>query len=192
VTVDGKALNYTATVAQMPLKDPAGETEAHIFYMAYTLDGVTDPARRPLTFCFNGGPGSASMWVHMGGMGPRSPKLLPNGGMPPPPYELKDNPDTWLDLTDLVFIDPVGTGYSRAKNVDVARRMNGVQGDIQSVGEFMRMYLVRNLTAVHRRRKLWHVPRGGPGRLPDRPWDRFQRTGADRDHSQPGDHLEPQ
>ena len=84
VSVDGKALNYTATVAQMPLKDPAGETEAHIFYMAYTLDGVADPARRPLTFCFNGGPGSASLWVHMGGMGPRSPKLLPNGGMPPP------------------------------------------------------------------------------------------------------------
>ena len=144
VTVGGKTLNYTVTVAQMPLKDPAGETEAHIFYMAYTLDGVADAARRPLTFCFNGGPGSASMWVHMGGMGPRSPKLLPNGGMPPPPYEVKDNQDTWLDQTDLVFIDPVGTGYSRAKNVEVARRMNGVQGDIQSVGEFMRMYLVRN------------------------------------------------
>jgi len=144
VTVDGKALNYTATVAQMPLKNPAGETEAHIFYMAYTLDDVTDPARRPLTFCFNGGPGSASLWVHMGGMGPRSPMLLANGGMPPPPYQMKDNQDTWLDQTDLVFIDPVGTGYSRAKNVEVARRMNGVQGDIQSVGEFMRMYLVRN------------------------------------------------
>jgi len=144
VTVDGKTLNYTATVAQMPLKDSAGETEAHIFYMAYTLDGVTDPARRPLTFCFNGGPGSASIWVHMGGMGPRSPKLLPDGGMPPPPYQMKDNQDTWLDQTDLVFIDPVGTGYSRAKTIEVARRMNSVMGDIQSVGEFMRMYLVRN------------------------------------------------
>ncbi len=84
------------------------------------------------------------MWVHMGGMGPRSPKLMPNGGMPPPPYQMKDNQDTWLDQTDLVFIDPVGTGYSRAKTLDVARRMNGVQGDIQSVGEFMRMYIVRN------------------------------------------------
>jgi len=143
-TVGGQSLSYTATVAQMPLKDAAGDTEAHIFYMAYTLDGVTDAARRPLTFCFNGGPGSASMWVHMGGMGPRSPKLMPDGGMPPPPYEMKDNQDTWLDKTDLVFIDPVGTGYSRAKNVEVARRMNGVQGDIQSVGEFIRMYIVRN------------------------------------------------
>ena len=144
ITVDGKTLHYTATVAQMPLKDPSGETEAHIFYVAYTLDDVPDAARRPLTFCFNGGPGAASMWVHMGGMGPRSPKLLPTGGMPPPPYQLKDNPDTWLDKTDLVFIDPVGTGYSRAKTIEVARRMNGVQGDIQSVGEFMRLYITRN------------------------------------------------
>jgi carboxypeptidase C (cathepsin A) len=144
VSVQGKTINYTATVAQMPLKNASGETEAHIFYMAYTLDGAADSAKRPLTFCFNGGPGSASMWVHMGGMGPRSPKLEPNGSMPPPPYQMKDNQDTWLDQTDLVFIDPVGTGYSRAKTIEVARRMNSVQGDIQSVGEFIRMYIDRN------------------------------------------------
>ena len=134
ITVQGKTINYTATVAQMPLKNSSGETEAHIFYMAYTLDGLADSTKRPVTFCFNGGPGSASMWVHMGGMGPRSPKLEANGSMPPPPYQMKDNQDTWLDQTDLVFIDPVGTGYSRAKSIEVARRMNGVQGDIQSVG----------------------------------------------------------
>jgi carboxypeptidase C (cathepsin A) len=144
ITVDGKAINYTATVAQMPLKDASGETEAHIFYMAYTQDGVTDGAKRPLTFCFNGGPGSASMWVHMGGMGPRSPKLMSDGSMAPPPYQIIDNQHTWLDQTDLVFIDPVGTGYSRAKTIEIARRMNGVQGDIQSVGEFIRMYVTRN------------------------------------------------
>ncbi|HYL75859.1 MAG TPA: peptidase S10 [Bryobacteraceae bacterium] len=144
INVGGKTINYTATAAQMPLKNASGETEAHIFYMAYTQDGVTDLSKRPLTFSFNGGPGSASMWVHMGGFGPRSPKLLPNGAMPPPPYQMKDNQDTWLDQTDLVFIDPVGTGYSRAKTIEVARRMNGVQGDIQSVGEFMRMYVTRN------------------------------------------------
>ncbi len=143
ITVRGRTMNYTATVAQMPLKDPAGETEAHIFYMAYTLDGAGD-TKRPLTFCFNGGPGSASLWVHMGGMGPRSPRLLPDGGMPPPPYQLKDNQDTWLDMTDLVFIDPVGTGYSRAKTIEIARRMNSVNGDIQSVGEFMRLYVDHN------------------------------------------------
>jgi carboxypeptidase C (cathepsin A) len=142
VQVGGKTLNYTATVAQMPLKDAAGDTEAHIFYTAYTLDSPAK--RRPLTFAFNGGPGSASIWVHMGAMGPRMPKLLPNGSMPPPPYEIVDNPYTWLDVTDLVFIDPVGTGYSRAKSAEVARRMNGVQGDLQSVGEFIRMYVTRN------------------------------------------------
>jgi carboxypeptidase C (cathepsin A) len=144
IQVDGKTLNYTATAGQMPLKDSAGETEAHIFYVAYTLDGVKDAGKRPLAFCFNGGPGAASLWVHMGAMGPRSPKLLPNGAMPPPPYEVRDNPYTWLDRADLVFIDPVGTGYSRAKTVEVARRMNGVQGDLQSVGEFIRMYVTRN------------------------------------------------
>ncbi len=143
INVGGKTINYTATVAQMPLKNASGETEAHIFYMAYTLDGA-NAAKRPLTFSFNGGPGSASMWVHMGGMGPRSPKLMPNGGMPPPPYQMKDNQDTWLDQTDLVFIDPVGTGYSRAKTIEAARRFNSVSGDIQSIGEFMRMYITRN------------------------------------------------
>jgi carboxypeptidase C (cathepsin A) len=144
IQVNGKALNYIATVAQMPLKSASGETEAHIFYTAYTLDGVNDPGARPLTFAYNGGPGAASLWVHMGALGPRSPVLLHDGSMPPPPYHLKDNPYTWLDQTDLVFIDPVGTGYSRAKTVEVARRMNSVQGDLQSVGEFIRMYLVRN------------------------------------------------
>jgi carboxypeptidase C (cathepsin A) len=144
IRVSGKTLSYTATVAQMPLKDWSGETEAHIFYMAYTLDGVSDPSTRPLTFAFNGGPGSASIWVHMGAMGPRKAKLLDNGGMPPPPYRIVDNENTWLDQTDLVFIDPVGTGYSRARTQEVAQRMNGVQGDLQSVGEFIRMYATRN------------------------------------------------
>ena len=144
IQVNGKTLTYTATAAQMPLKDASGETEAHIFYVAYTQDGVKEAGKRPLAFCFNGGPGSASVWVHMGAMGPRSPRLMPNGSMPPPPYQLRDNPNTWLDQADLVFIDPVGTGYSRAKTVEIARRMNGVQGDLQSVGEFIRMYVTRN------------------------------------------------
>ena len=144
VQASGKTLSYTATVAQMRLKTASGDTEAHIFYVAYTLDGSGDLGKRPLTFCFNGGPGSASVWLHMGAMGPRSPKLLPDGNMPPPPYQMIDNQNTWLDTTDLVFIDPVGTGYSRAKTAEVAQRMNGVQGDLQSVGEFIRMYLVRS------------------------------------------------
>jgi carboxypeptidase C (cathepsin A) len=143
ITVAGQTLQYTATVAQMPIKNSKDETEAHIFFMAYTLDGA-DPAKRPVTFAFNGGPGSASIWVHMGAMGPRSPKLLPNGDMPRPPFELIDNEFTWLGTTDLVFIDPVGTGYSRAKTPEIAHRMNGVSGDLESVGEFIRMYITRN------------------------------------------------
>jgi carboxypeptidase C (cathepsin A) len=143
ITVAGRTLEYTATVAQMPIKNSKGDTEAHIFYMAYTLDGA-DRAKRPVTFAFNGGPGSASIWVHMGAMGPRSPKLLPNGDMPRPPFELIDNEFTWLDTTDLVFIDPVGTGYSRAKTPEIAHHMNSVNGDLESVGEFIRMYITRN------------------------------------------------
>ncbi len=142
IDVDGKTLEYTVTIAQMPIKDNSGETEAHICFFAYTLDHA-EPTKRPLTFAFNGGPGSASIWVHMGAMGPRKVVLTDKGDMPQPPFGLMDNPNTWLDQTDLVFIDPVGTGYSRAKTTEVARRMNGVRGDIQSVGEFVRMYLTR-------------------------------------------------
>jgi carboxypeptidase C (cathepsin A) len=141
--VEGQAIQYTATAAQMPLKTVAGETEAHMFYVAYTQDGA-DPAKRPLTFCFNGGPGSASLWVHMGGMGPRSPRLMPDGNMAPPPYQIRDNPNTWLDRTDLVFVDAPGTGYSRPKTEEVAHRMEGVQGDLKAFGDFVSLYLQRN------------------------------------------------
>ena len=143
ISVAGKALSYTATVAQMPINAANGDNEAHMFYTAYTLDGVSDLSQRPLTFAFNGGPGSASVWVHMGAMGPRRPQLMDNGDMPPPPFKLVDNPNTWLDQTDLVFIDPVGTGYSRARSEEIARRMNSLQGDLQSVAEFIRMYMTR-------------------------------------------------
>jgi carboxypeptidase C (cathepsin A) len=145
ITVAGRALNYTTTTGMMPLKNGAtGETEARIFYMAYTLDGTEDRARRPLMFSFNGGPGSSSVWLHMGALGPRRVEMMPNGEMPAPPFRLVDNDQTWLDATDLVFIDPVGTGYSRAARPDLAQRYFGLQGDIQSVGEFIRLYLSKN------------------------------------------------
>ena len=144
IRVGNRALRYTVTTGVMPLKSAAGETEARIFYMAYTLDGVGDAARRPLMFSFNGGPGSSSVWLHLGALGPRRVDMLPDGAMPPPPFRLVDNEQTWLDFTDLVFIDPVGTGYSRAARPDLASRYFGLQGDIQSVGEFIRLYLVRN------------------------------------------------
>jgi carboxypeptidase C (cathepsin A) len=143
--VGGRVLRYTVTTGIMPLRNAAtGETEARIFYMAYTLDGLADRSQRPLMFSFNGGPGSASVWLHMGALGPKRVRMMDDGQMPPPPFQLVDNEHTWLDFTDLVFIDPVGTGYSRAAKPELASRYFGLQGDIQSVGEFIRLYLVRN------------------------------------------------
>ena len=133
-------LNYTVTTGFLPLKNSvSGEVEAKIFFMAYTADDRT--RKRPLMFSFNGGPGSASVWLHMGALGPKRVKMLDNGGMPPPPYDAEDNPETWLADTDLVFIDPVGTGYSRASKPELSAKYFGLNGDIASVGEFIRLYL---------------------------------------------------
>jgi carboxypeptidase C (cathepsin A) len=143
IHVGGKALRYTATAGMMPLKNvDTGEVEAHIFYIAYTLDGQ-QAEHRPLTFSFNGGPGSASVWLHLGAIGPKRVPMQPDGMMPPPPFRLIDNEYTWLDQTDLVFIDPVGTGYSRAVKRDQTKKFLGLRGDIESVGEFIRLYLGR-------------------------------------------------
>ncbi len=143
ITVGGKQLNYTTTTGFMPIKNSqSGETEARIFFIAYTLDNA--PAGRPLMFSFNGGPGSASVWLHLGALGPRRIKMLDDGMMPPPPYQMEDNQSTWLADTDLVFIDPVGTGYSRATRPELAAKFFGINGDIESVGEFVRLYLGRN------------------------------------------------
>ena len=143
IRVGGKTLRYTATVGMMPIKNRDGETEARIFFMAYTLDDSGNRGRRPLTFSFNGGTGSASVWLHLGAIGPKRVKMNPDGTMPAPPYELVDNEYTWLNQSDLVFIDPVGTGYSRALKPDLAQKFFGLNGDIESVGEFIRMYLAR-------------------------------------------------
>lgn len=128
----------------MPIKNRDGETEARLFFMAYTLDDPGSRTRRPLTFSFNGGPGSSSVWLHLGTVGPKRVRMNSDGGMPAPPFELVDNEHTWLSQSDLVFIDPVGTGYSRAARPDLAAKFLGLQGDIESVGEFIRMYLTRN------------------------------------------------
>ena len=142
IHIGGRVLHYTATTGLMPLRNTeTDEIEANIFFMAYTLDNAGP--LRPLMFSFNGGPGSASVWLHLGAIGPRRVKMLPDGGMPPPPFELIDNPQTWLDQTDLVFIDPVGTGFSRATKKEFAKKFFGVKGDITSVGEFIRLYLTR-------------------------------------------------
>src|SRR5437867_10082839 len=143
IRAGGRTLHYTATVGTMPIRNRDGETEARIFFMAYTLDDGGNRSRRPLTFSFNGGPGSASVWLHLGAIGPKRVRMNPDGTMPAPPYELVDNEYTWLNQTDLVFIDPVGTGYSRAARPELAQKFFGLTGDIESVGEFIRMYLTR-------------------------------------------------
>ncbi len=139
----GKTLKYTATTGYLPIRSPQGEIEARMFFIAYTLDGTADPASRPLTVSFNGGPGSSSVWLHLGALGPKRVAMNDDGTMPAPPYRLVDNEATWLDQTDLVFVDPVGTGYSRAVKPELGAKFWGVQGDIQSVGEFIRLYVTR-------------------------------------------------
>ncbi len=142
IRVNGKQLNYTTKTGYMPIRNAqTGEVEAKIFYMAYTLDNP--PANRPLMFSFNGGPGSASVWLHLGALGPKRVKMLDNGFLPPPPYETETNEATWLADTDLVFVDTIGTGYSRALKPEFNQKFFDVNGDIQSTGEFIRMYLGR-------------------------------------------------
>lgn len=143
VQVGRKTLAYTATTGKLPIKNAKGETEAQLFFMAYTL-GTGEPDRtRPLMFSFNGGPGSSSVWLHLGGLGPRRVRMLDDGAMPPPPFQLVDNEQTWLERTDLVFIDPVDTGYSRTATPELAKKFCGVDKDLESVGEFIRLYLSR-------------------------------------------------
>ena len=139
----GKVLRYSVTTGFMPLKSDTGEVEARVFFMAYTVERAAGPETRPLMFSFNGGPGSSSVWLHLGALGPKRVKMRSDGAMPQPPYRLVDNEQTWLDDTDLVFIDPVGTGYSRPAKPEGGRKYWGLQGDIESVGEFIRLYLTR-------------------------------------------------
>jgi carboxypeptidase C (cathepsin A) len=172
ITLGGRALKYHATAGYIVLKEeegkplvqgpgqkPAPDTnsesepgktkdglkpKAKVFFVAYTLDDVNDPATRPLTFAFNGGPGSSSVWLHMASVAPRRANLTDEGEAPPPPYRLTDNESTWLDLTDLVFIDPVSTGYSRPVAKESPNQYHGLKEDIASVGDFIRLYTSRN------------------------------------------------
>lgn len=143
VTVDGQTIRYTATAGYLPVKNDKREVIAHIFFIAYTKDDVKDKHNRPVTFTFNGGPGSASVWIHMGAVGPRRVNLDDKGVSPAPPYHLVDNPNTWLDQTDLVFIDPIPTGYSRAEPGEDMNQFHGYENDIKSVGDFIRLYVTK-------------------------------------------------
>ncbi len=143
ITVNGKTLHYTATAGRLPIKREDGKTEAQMFFVAYTLDDQT-VSKRPLTFAFNGGPGSSSIWLHMGALGPKRVVLQPDGFMPPAPYRLEDNPYTLLDKSDLVLVDAIGTGFSRAADTETFKKFWGVQGDIEAFSEFIRLYITRN------------------------------------------------
>jgi carboxypeptidase C (cathepsin A) len=142
ITLDGKVLKYTATAGRLPIKRDDGKIEAEMFFVAYTLDGQ-DVSKRPLTFAFNGGPGAATVWLHMGALGPKRVVLKPDGFMPPAPYRIADNPYTPLDRSDLVFVDAIGTGFSRAQNTELLKKFLSVKGDIEAFGEFIRLYLTR-------------------------------------------------
>jgi len=142
LSAGGKTLSYTATAGRLPLKRADGKIEAEMFFVAYTLDGQ-DAGKRPLTFAFNGGPGSASVWLHMGALGPKRVVLQSNGFMPAAPYRTEDNPDTLLDRSDIVMVDAMATGYSRAANAELTKKFLGVKGDVQAFGEFIRLYLSR-------------------------------------------------
>ena len=147
VTINGEEIRYTATTGTLILKeevDKEGEKpKAAVFFIAYTRDDVEDAATRPITFSFNGGPGSSSVWLHLGVLGPRCVKPDEDDELPQPPYELTNNECSILDKTDLVFIDPVSTGFSRAVPGEEAKQFHGFKRDIESVGDFILLYLGR-------------------------------------------------
>ncbi|HEV8581647.1 MAG TPA: peptidase S10 [Thermoanaerobaculia bacterium] len=144
LTLNGQKLPYTATAGNLLLKDEEGTVKASVFYVAYTLDGVKDPGARPVTFAFNGGPGSASLWLHMGAFGPKKVERTAEGMATPPPGRLVDNEESILDVTDVVFIDPVSTGFSRAAPGQDAKQFHGVKKDVDSVADFIRLWTTRN------------------------------------------------
>lgn len=151
VRIGGQEIKYTATAATIVLKTEEGDPKASVFYVAYTRDDVSDVSQRPVTFTFNGGPGSASVWLHLGAFGPRRVEMGDAGSLLPPPYKLVDNESSLLDVTDLVFIDPVSTGYSRPAPGESPNQFHGIDEDVQSVGDFIRLYATRN--------KRWSSPK---------------------------------
>ncbi len=141
---NGRTVNYVATSGYMLLETEEGKDKARMFYTAYIKDGVTNTAERPITYTFNGGPGSSSVWLHMGALGPKRIMMKDDGASMAPPYQVTDNDYSWLDYTDLVFIDPVMTGYSRpAEGVD-KKEFLGYKEDIESVGQFIQLYTSKN------------------------------------------------
>ena len=143
VRIDGAEVPYTATAGTLVLRHPDGKPRANVFFVAYVRDGQTDRGGRPITFFYNGGPGSASIWLHMGALGPRRVPMASEGFQPAPPYRLVDNGDSLLDVTDLVAIDPVATGFTRAAEGEDLKQFYGVRQDIEFFSEFIQLYITR-------------------------------------------------
>jgi carboxypeptidase C (cathepsin A) len=142
IHVNGQDLHYTAVAGTLLLLKDDGKPKASIFYVSYSLDGA-DKTARPITFAFNGGPGSSSVWLHIGALGPKHVALTPDGQAVPPPYHLVDNQGTALVFTDIVFIDPVTTGFSRNAPGEDPKQFHGLEGDLAEVGDFIRLYTAR-------------------------------------------------
>jgi carboxypeptidase C (cathepsin A) len=142
ITLQKETIQYTAHVGFMPIRNAtSGVAEGHLFYVYYAKDGVTDKSKRPVWFLFNGGPGAATIWLHMGAFGPKVVKLGPNGLAPPPPYTYVDNRYCLLDTGDLVFIDAMGTGFSRPARPGFGPNFGGVENDLAAFAEFIRCFL---------------------------------------------------
>ena len=143
VRINGQEVRYTAAPGQLVLRRPNGEPRGNMFFVAYTREGVTDMRSRPITFCYNGGPGSATIWLHMGVLGPKRVQMAEEGFQPAPPYRLIDNEYTLLDVTDIVAIDAMSTGFSRAVEGEEPKQFHGVQQDIEAFSEFIRLYITK-------------------------------------------------
>lgn len=143
VTIDGHSIQYKATAGTIIIKDEEGKPQISFFFIAYNRLDETNLNTRPVTFSFNGGPGSSSVWLHLGALGPRRVFLREDGNLPPPPFHLVNNDYSLLDVSDLVFIDPVSTGFTRSVPLDDARKYHGVDQDLASVGNFIRLYTTR-------------------------------------------------
>jgi carboxypeptidase C (cathepsin A) len=144
VRIDGVQVQYEATVGWLIMRDEDAKPIARFGYTAYTRQGVDDPSRRPIMFAFNGGPGSSSIWLHMGILGPRRIVVNDGGFAPPPPADVVDNAYSIIDVTDLVMIDPVGTGFSKPLGETEGEAFWGVDQDIRSVAAFIKQYVSEN------------------------------------------------
>ncbi len=141
--IGGQDISYTATAGQYVIRDDSGTQKATMFFVAYTRDAVDDLAQRPVSFSYNGGPGSASCFVHMG-FGPKRPVLTPDGHGMPAPYSYRDNEDSFLDATDLVFVDAISTGFSRPAPGENPAQFHGVVQDATYFADFVYQYITRN------------------------------------------------